>query len=222
MAESPTALSSYTQPPVLSLPSPINMITDQAIISVLISSLSETLIAYVLTATSSREVWTTLEDLFAAKSYASIMQIQLQLTTLKKGSETIPEYYRRAKLLQDSLAMDDKLIPSSDFITYLLDGLGSDYDSLVTSITTRVDPLTPAQVYSHLLTHEARLNHQSTTLTTSPEFFANTTQTKLATSFSRIRGFSHARGNFRGGGRGGRGRHGGHPPSSNPAPFSPN
>lgn len=43
--------------------------------SVLISSLSENTIAHVLDATSSYEIWTTLEDLFEAKSEARIMQM---------------------------------------------------------------------------------------------------------------------------------------------------
>ncbi|KAF5464109.1 hypothetical protein F2P56_014216 [Juglans regia] len=78
---------------------------DQAIMSVLISSLSEPLIAHVLRASSSLEIWDILKALFAANSQARTMQVQLQLNTLKTGSDSIAEYYRRAKLLQDTLAM---------------------------------------------------------------------------------------------------------------------
>lgn len=67
--------------------------------SVLISSLFETLIAHVLEASSSREVWDILEELFVKKLQASIMQVQLQLTNRKKGSDSIAKYYRHAKLL---------------------------------------------------------------------------------------------------------------------------
>lgn len=77
--------------------------------------------------------------------------------------------------------MASKTLSSSEFITFLLAVLGTDYDSIVTSITTHVDFLTPAQVYSHLLTHESRLTHQSIGLMASPEFSANTLRNTLAT-----------------------------------------
>jgi hypothetical protein len=37
--------------------------------------------------------------------------------------------------------------------------LGSDYDPLITSITTRIDPVSLEELYGHLLTHEQRLDH---------------------------------------------------------------
>ena len=114
---------------------------DQAVTSVLLSSLSETLIAHVLSATSSRAIWLILEELFAAKSQARIMQLHYQLATLKKGSDSVAEYYQKAKFLCDTLAAAGKSLPPIEFITYLLTGLGTDFDSLVTCITTRVDPL---------------------------------------------------------------------------------
>lgn len=73
---------------------------DQVLMSILISSLSENLIAHVLEATSSHEVWEILEELFSAKTQARTMQVHFQLATLKKGSETIAKYYQCAKLLR--------------------------------------------------------------------------------------------------------------------------
>lgn len=73
---------------------------DQVLMSILISSLSENLIAHVLEATSSHEIWEILEELFYAKTQARTMQVHFQLATLKKGLETIAEYYQCAKLLR--------------------------------------------------------------------------------------------------------------------------
>ena len=41
-----------------------------------------------------------------------------------------------------------------EVISYLIDGLSSDYDSLVTSAITKVDPMTLEEFYGYLLTHE--------------------------------------------------------------------
>lgn len=103
------------------------------------------------------------------------MQLHYQLATLKNGSKSIANYYQQAKLLSDTLAMIGKTLSPPEFITYLLAGLNSNYESVVTSITTRANPLTPSQVYSHLLTHEARLSHQNHNLTASVEISANYT-----------------------------------------------
>lgn len=53
-------------------------------------------------------------------------------------------------------------IPSqTEFVTYLLNGLGPNYDSFVTSITSRTVPITSPQLYHLLLIHESRLSHPS-------------------------------------------------------------
>jgi len=47
-----------------------------------------------------------------------------------------------------------------EIVSFLLAGLGSDYDSFVTLVTTRVDPLFIEELYGHLLAHELQLEHQ--------------------------------------------------------------
>lgn len=136
-------------------------------------------------ATSAREIWIILDELFTATSQGRTMQLHFQLATLKKESDTTAAYYQPAKLLRDTLAASRKTLTSLEFITFLLAGLGTDYESVVTSITTRVDPLTPAQVYSHLLTHESRLAHQQSTLTTTVELSANLTSKQTFSSNDR-------------------------------------
>ena len=49
--------------------------------------------------------------------------------------------------------------PLNDYelVSYFLSDLGSEYDSFVTSVTTRVDPMTLDDLYGHLLAHELKL-----------------------------------------------------------------
>lgn len=104
--------------------------------SILFSSLSETLIVYVIVTMSFCDIWLVLDKLFAAKSQARIMQVQYKLAMLKKGSDSISNYYQKAKLLCDTLVVAGKSLSTIEFITYLLAGLGIDFESAVTSITT--------------------------------------------------------------------------------------
>lgn len=69
-----------------------------------------------------------------------------------------------------------KTLSFTEFTTFLMvASLGTYYDSVVSSITTRVDPLSSTQVYSHLLTHESWLAHQHSNLATLVELTTNST-----------------------------------------------
>ena len=128
---------------------------DQLVMSVLISSLSEPIMAEVVGCTSAREVWLTLGSTYASVSQSRILQTQLKLASLKKGTDTVSVYFRRAKILADTMATAGRPLPPEDFVPYLLAGLGLEYDGLVTSVTSRITPISSSEILSHLLAHEA-------------------------------------------------------------------
>jgi len=92
------------------------------------------------------------------------MQIYFQLATVKKGNTSITEYFQTIKTLSDTLAAAGQPLNDFESVSFLLKGLGSKYDPLVTSVTTRVDPLSIDELYGHLLAHEIRLEQQVPTL----------------------------------------------------------
>ncbi len=53
----------------------------------------------------------------------------------------------------------DEPLKDSELTSYVLVGLGLEYDSLVTTVTTRIDPITIDVLYGNLLTHEQCLEH---------------------------------------------------------------
>ncbi|KAA8524517.1 hypothetical protein F0562_010940 [Nyssa sinensis] len=132
------------------------------VISALISSLFESIIAEVMGCRSVRDIWLSLEKTYASTSQTRVVQTQLQLASLKKGSDFISVYYRRAKSLIDTLATAGRPLPSSEFVPYLLAGLGPDYDPLVSSVTTWIEPIGTEELLGHLLNHEAHLQHHAT------------------------------------------------------------
>jgi hypothetical protein len=75
---------------------------------------------------------------------------------------SITEYFQKFTKLVDTLAAIAKPLDEDDITSFLLGGLNSDYDSFVTSVTTQVDPISIDDLYSHLLAHEARLEHNNT------------------------------------------------------------
>jgi hypothetical protein len=133
---------------------------DQMILGVLISSLTEPYVVYAVRCATAHALWTTLVTMFASQAWACIMQIYFQLATVKKRNDSITKYFQTIKTLSETLAATG--LPLNDFesVSFLLKGLGSEYDPFVTSVTTRVDPLSIDELYGHLLAHEMRIEQQ--------------------------------------------------------------
>ena len=130
---------------------------DQLILSALTSSLSESILTHVVKCLTSRDVWKTLECMFSSQDRARLMQIHYQIATLKKGNLSVADYFQRYTNLVDTLASIGNPLNDYELVSYFLSGPGSEYDFFVTSITTRVDPMTLDDLYGHLFAHELRL-----------------------------------------------------------------
>jgi hypothetical protein len=72
---------------------------------------------------------------------------------------SIADYYHRFTNLIDTLAAIDQPVPHHEQLSFLLVGLGSEFDSLVTSVKTQFQPVPLEDIYGHLLSHELRLSH---------------------------------------------------------------
>uniref|UniRef100_A0A2N9IF87 Retrotransposon gag domain-containing protein n=1 Tax=Fagus sylvatica TaxID=28930 RepID=A0A2N9IF87_FAGSY len=126
------------------------LIQDQMILSALISSLSENVLAYVVKCTTSRDVWLTLERMFTAHSRARTMTIRYQLSTLKKGDSSIADYFHTFTGLVDTLAAINQPLTEEEQISFLLAGLGSEYESFITTVHMRTELLSIETLYGHL------------------------------------------------------------------------
>jgi hypothetical protein len=132
---------------------------DQIILGAINSTLTEKMLTHVTRCTTSRSPWTTLETLFMSQSRARTIQVHYQLATLKKESSFVADYFQQFQSLTDSLATVGQPLNDFEIVAFLLAGLGPDYDPFVTSVTTRVEPLSMEEIYDHLLSHELRLKH---------------------------------------------------------------
>jgi hypothetical protein len=71
------------------------------------------------------------------------------------------------KQLADTLTAIGQPLREEETISYILAGLGPDYDALVTSLTTRNDDLTLDEVYANLLASEQRHEQHDAEITLS-------------------------------------------------------
>ncbi|KAH1147426.1 hypothetical protein GYH30_042544 [Glycine max] len=71
-----------------------------------------------------------------------------------KKDKSISEYLLTIKKIVDSLSVIGSAISDDDHIEAILDGFPEDYDSFVTSITSRLDPDTVDYIEAFLLAQE--------------------------------------------------------------------
>ena len=67
-------------------------IKDKALLSLINSTLSPQVFSLVVGITSSREIWSTLEQRLTSTSRANILNLKLELQSLKKGNDSINNF----------------------------------------------------------------------------------------------------------------------------------
>jgi hypothetical protein len=130
---------------------------DQLILSMLMATISDELLPQVLGCRTAQELWNALAKTFASTARARMLSLHYELATANKGSSSIIAYFQRIKQISATLAAAKRPLNDFEFTSYLLAGLGPEYDPLITSITTQVEPLTMDDLLGHLLAHEMKI-----------------------------------------------------------------
>ncbi|XP_072149321.1 uncharacterized protein [Setaria viridis] len=129
---------------------------DQQLLGYLLNSLTKDVLAQVATLTSSAEVWVVLEGMFSAQSHARATHLRMQLASLKKGGMTATVHFAKMKAIGDELATVGKAVGDDEMISFILNGLDSDYNSLVSSVIGRLD-MTLSDLYAQIVAFDMHL-----------------------------------------------------------------
>ena len=135
---------------------------DQQLLSGLLSSMTAEVLHDVVEATSSKEVWDSLQKKFASSTKARTVQIRVELATTKKRDLSAADFFRKITGLATELAAAGAPLRDEEVLAYLFAGLPAAYDPFVTAMTTKSEALSLDDVFAHLVTFEARqLQHQA-------------------------------------------------------------
>ncbi|KAA8533788.1 hypothetical protein F0562_031305 [Nyssa sinensis] len=139
---------------------------DQVLLSILVSSLSKNILAQMVGISTSRAAWVALETIFSSHSRARAGAVQTRqlLSVMKKGNQSIFDYFQKIKTHADTLAAIGKPLLPHEFQSYLLGGLDSTYDAIVNAIITQSNPMRREDLFSHLLNFELQLEHHNSAL----------------------------------------------------------
>jgi hypothetical protein len=132
---------------------------DQQVLGFLLTSLSRDILAQVATARTSTEAWKRITDMFTSHTRARTTNVHLALATTKKDNMTVAQYYGKMKGLSDEMVAAGKPLDNEELVMYI-NGLDTEYNSLVSAPVTRLEPIAPSELYSQLLSFETRLELQ--------------------------------------------------------------
>jgi hypothetical protein len=100
------------------------------------------------------EVWSYISSSFESQSRARIINVRMALSITKKGDMPISKYIAKMKALADEMTSTGKRLDDEELVSYILVGLDLDFDSVISVVSTRVEPITVAELYGQLLLHE--------------------------------------------------------------------
>jgi hypothetical protein len=131
------------------------------------------------------------------------MQLHRSFKDLRQGDASVPTYIQHTKSLFDELAAAGRPLSLEDFNFYIFRGLHGEFKDLVSSLVTKAEPLSYADLHNHLLTHEFPYKSSLPAMTANPPLLpipsllpsAHLAQPQHQSDFSRNRGRS--RGSWR-------------------------
>jgi hypothetical protein len=129
---------------------------DHQVRSYLFSSLSKEVFSQVSSATTAAELWAAIQANHASQSHARVMSTRMALATASKGASSLADYYTKMKGLADDMAAVGCKIDDEELVSFILAGLGDEYESVIAAVAARVEPITVPKLYAQLISHEQR------------------------------------------------------------------
>jgi hypothetical protein len=105
----------------------------------LLSSISHDVLVQIVVLPTASDVWKHIETSYASQSHARVINTHMDSATTEKGSLTTVEYISMMKSLADDMVSPEKKLDDEELSSYILIGLDSEYNSLVSFIDTRAD-----------------------------------------------------------------------------------
>jgi hypothetical protein len=130
---------------------------DQAILGYLLSLLTSETLVTVATSTRMADSWSELSKLYSSQTRARTVNTRIALMTSKKLQLSVSDYYNKMWSLADDMASSGTPLRNDELVSYILARLDEDYNSVYSVVTSRVEPITPIELYAQLLGFEHHL-----------------------------------------------------------------
>lgn len=135
-----------------------------ALLSLLIATLSNNAIEYVIGCKTSHEAWTNLQERYAFVSWARINQLKTKFHTIQKGSDSIDKYMLKLKAIRDQLLSAIERVTDNDLVITTLSGLPPAFDMVKTVVLARETSIPLKDFRGQLIGAESAIAARITTL----------------------------------------------------------
>ena len=123
---------------------------DQAVLSMLISSLSPEVMHLAVGCPTSQALWQSLEQALASSTRAHTLHLLSQFQTIQQGDSSIADYIARAQVLVEDLALAGRPVPLDEQNLYVYRGLRPEFIPLTASLAVRGQPVSLQELASLL------------------------------------------------------------------------
>jgi hypothetical protein len=129
-------------------------VCDQHVLTYLVTSLSREVLASVAT------MWAAISWSFASQLRSCILHLRNQLVATRNGDMSIASYFSTVRGYTEEMAAAGKPFDDDDVISYILNSLDADYNSLIEQVNGMTEMISPETLYSRLLDTKAQVASQ--------------------------------------------------------------
>ncbi|XP_020699603.1 uncharacterized protein LOC110111889 [Dendrobium catenatum] len=109
---------------------------DQNLVSALLSTISPSVLPYILHLSSTHEIWSTLANRLQPTNRSRVIQLKNELHNIQMRDCSMNQYLAQVKTLVDNIAVAGSHIDSEEILMYILNGLPPAYNAFTTAIRT--------------------------------------------------------------------------------------
>ena len=179
---------------------------DQHVLSLIVTSLSESVLSCVVGKNTAKEAWLALSKHCSSTNPSRIMHLHNCLHNTSKCTRSIADFVQDIQRTCDELAAIGHPVQETVSIYALLRGLGSSYSAFCASISSNLSNLCLDDVIAQINSYDELMKFSNPIKDTMTSDFPPTTNQMQLTSSDRGRGHNNGRNNR------GRGRNGGRYP----------
>jgi hypothetical protein len=96
-----------------------------------------------------------IENSFGSQTRAWAVNVHMALATTQKGNMSVTEYVNKMCGLHDEMASARKPLDDEEMVSYILAGLDIEFNSIVSAVLARVEPISVTELYAQLLSFES-------------------------------------------------------------------
>lgn len=162
---------------------------NQSILALIVSSLSESVLAFVISKQTSKEAWEVIRRNYSSHSKSRIMELHNYLHNIQKGSMAMDEYVKEIRTIYEELNIVGQVIDESVIVFAFLRGLPPEYTPFIVGLNARPENPNLEDTIAQIRSHEVMLAFKQQKTQTDPSFSpeANLAQQEATTSSARNR-----------------------------------